>query len=86
MSRWKRLVGGINWSRWCIGLQVHDLRQSHGWVIAELNLLPLQILMRFGDGTKRLKCISCGKKLDRVSADESNVAKCLDCYYGPKET
>ncbi|PPA85928.1 hypothetical protein C4A76_14885 [Brevibacillus laterosporus] len=80
INNWKKFVVGVNWRSWCIGLQIHDLRDSYGYVITEINLLPLTLLIRFGDGTKRLKCIKCKKVLDRVNVDESEEVKCLDCY------
>lgn len=29
-SDWKRFVAGVNWNSWCIGLQIHDLRDNNG--------------------------------------------------------
>ncbi|MCR8980912.1 hypothetical protein [Brevibacillus laterosporus] len=33
-----------------VGVQIHDLRDSYGYVITEINILPLTFLLRFGDG------------------------------------
>ncbi|MCR8994495.1 hypothetical protein [Brevibacillus laterosporus] len=49
-NNWKRFASGVNWRSWCIGVQIHDLRDSYGYVITEINLLPLTFLLRFGDG------------------------------------
>ncbi|MBG9772404.1 hypothetical protein [Brevibacillus laterosporus] len=50
INNWKRFVAGVNWRNWCIGLQIHDVRDKYGYVITEINILPLTFLLRFGDG------------------------------------
>jgi hypothetical protein len=81
----KRFAAGIDLKRWCVGLQIHDVRRRYGYVIVEVNILPLTFYLRFGDGTKKLYCMFCGKYLCKVDPSESETASCMDCYKSNRE-
>lgn len=81
----KRFAAGIDWTRWCIGLQIHDVRRKYGFVIAEINIMPLKFFLRFGDGMKKLHCMYCGKFLCKIDPSESELASCMDCYRRNRE-
>jgi hypothetical protein len=76
----KRFAAGIDLKRWCIGLQVHDMRRRIGYIIAEINILPLTFYLRFGDGTKKLHCMYCRKYLGKVDPSENGAFYCMECY------
>ncbi|RNB89621.1 hypothetical protein EDM56_10575 [Brevibacillus fluminis] len=85
MKDWKPFAAGFDLSKWCLGIQFHDCRQKYGYGVVEVNILPLRLFIRFGNGMKRLYCQWCDDLIDYVDPEESESVSCLKGYEKQRE-